>query len=106
MNTNPTNGERTSTVDRIRVQSSNIASVGYDPPRYLLEIEFLNGSIYQYARIPSHIYEAFMDAPSKGSFFLRFIRDQYPTTKISDSTTTPSPDPTPARTEPPPATWP
>jgi hypothetical protein len=71
-------------VDRVPVQSSNIVSVGYDPQRYLLEIEFHGGAVYQIERIPVHIHQGLMDAPSKGSFFLRFIRDRYPTIKIED----------------------
>jgi hypothetical protein len=66
------------------VESSNIVSVGYDPARYLLEIEFRDGGIYQYARVASHIHQGLMDATSKGGFFLRFIRYQYPTTKLAD----------------------
>ena len=34
------------------VASSNIASIGYDPDSETLEIEFTNGSIYQYFNIP------------------------------------------------------
>lgn len=70
-------------MNRIRVASSNIASVGYDPLYYLLEIEFCDGAIYHYARVPSHIYQALTDAESKGRFFLQHIRDSYPTTKVS-----------------------
>lgn len=69
-------------MDRIRVESSNLKSVGYDEPRYLLEIEFHSGAVYQYARVPWHIFRGLMDAPSKGAFFRRFILDQYPTTKV------------------------
>lgn len=70
-------------MDRTPVVSSNIASVGYDPLYYLLEIEFCDGAIYHYARVPSHVHQALMDAESKGTFFLHHIRDSYPTTKIS-----------------------
>ena len=33
-------------MDRTYVSSSNIASIGYDPMQMILEVEFLNGSIY------------------------------------------------------------
>lgn len=71
-------------IERIAVESSNIVSIGYSPTRYVLEIEFHGGGVYQYAQIPSHVYQGLMDAESKGSYFLRFIRDRYPTTKISE----------------------
>lgn len=70
-------------MDRVRVASSNVASVGYDPLYYLLEVEFCDGATYRYARVPVHIHQAFMDAASKGTYFRHHIRDRYPTTKMS-----------------------
>ena len=69
------------------MESSNIVSIGYDPARYVLEIEFHQGGVYQYARVPSHVHQGLMDAESKGSYFLRFIRDRYLTVKVGDSDT-------------------
>lgn len=74
-------------MDRVPVESSNIVSVGYEPARYLLEIEFQSGAVYQYARVPSHIHQGLMQAESKGFYFLHFIRDLYPTTKLADART-------------------
>lgn len=74
-------------MDRDRVESSNIASVGYDPLLFLLEVEFGDGAVYRYDRVPWHIYRGLMDAQSKGSYFARWVREQYPTTKIQDATT-------------------
>jgi hypothetical protein len=71
-------------IKRVHVKSSNIASIGYSPTRYVLEVEFQDGSVYQYAQVSGHVYQGLMDAESKGSYFLRFLRDRYPTTKISD----------------------
>lgn len=71
-------------IARVRVDSSNIASIGFDETRYILEIQFHSGDVYRYARVPSHVHQGLMDAESKGSYFLRFIRDRYPTTKVSD----------------------
>ncbi len=41
-------------MNRVPVSSSNLAAVGYDPAGKVLEIEFLNGSIYQYFNVPNH----------------------------------------------------
>uniref|UniRef100_UPI0037C18FC2 KTSC domain-containing protein n=1 Tax=Elstera sp. TaxID=1916664 RepID=UPI0037C18FC2 len=60
------------------VASSNIASVGYDPDSETLEIEFINGSIYQYFNVTSGLYEQLMAAPSKGQFLHAYIRNAYP----------------------------
>lgn len=67
---------------RQRVSSSNLASVGYDSLSHVLEIEFTNGSIYQYQRVPARIYNGLMSASSHGSYFHEHIRDKYPYRKI------------------------
>lgn len=64
-------------MNRIPVTSSNIASIGYDPASLTLEIEFKDGSVYQYFDVPSTVYEEFMRADSKGQFLHANIRDIY-----------------------------
>ncbi len=61
-------------MERIPVESSNLASVGYDTEKATLEIEFLNGGIYQYFGVSLETYEGLMSAGSKGSFFDRNIK--------------------------------
>lgn len=58
---------------RQTVISSNLSSVGYDSKSSTLEIEFLNGSVYQYENVPSVIYNGLMSASSKGQYFERMI---------------------------------
>jgi len=55
-------------MERVPVQSSSLASVGYDPATSTLEVEFLNGSVYQYSGVPDHVHEGLMNAASKGSY--------------------------------------
>ena len=40
-----------------------------DPARRLLEIEFPDGSVYQYERVPPELHRRFLAATSKRSFF-------------------------------------
>lgn len=61
-------------MDRTRVRSSNLESVGYDPETQTLEIAFLNGSIYQYFNVPQSVYEGLMGAASHGTYFDRHIK--------------------------------
>jgi len=71
-------------MDRTPVQSSNLASVGYEPETSTLEVQFLNGGIYQYYGIPCDIFEGLMAAGSKGSFFQQNIRNAgYPCSKVA-----------------------
>ncbi len=68
---------RSEPVKRRPVTSSNLASVGYDDAGQTLEIEFLNGSIYQYFGVPSAVHSALLGAESVGSYFSRNIKNNY-----------------------------
>ena len=61
-------------MDRTYVSSSNIASIGYDPKQMILEVEFLNGSIYQYYDVPEALYEGIMSAESHGKYLNEYIK--------------------------------
>lgn len=65
------------------VKSSNLKSIGYDQSSNTLEIEFLNGGIYQYFNIPSQIHLAIMNAVSKGTYFHANIRGNYKYRRIN-----------------------
>jgi len=67
---------------RRRVDSSVLVSVGYDRLRLVLEIELVNGHVYQYLDVPEEVHTALIEAPSLGAFFNREIRDRYPTRKL------------------------
>ena len=69
-------------MERTRVSSSNIRSIGYGAQDEVLEVEFVSGGIYQYFGVPQQLYERFMAAPSKGQFFSAYIRDKFRTKKI------------------------
>ena len=69
-------------MERIEVESSNLASVGYDAENEILEVEFKHGGIYQYFDVPVEIYEELMNAPSHGVYFSANIRNDYEYQKI------------------------
>jgi len=69
-------------VDRRLVQSSNVRSVGYDAPSKTLELEFHSGRLYQYSGVPEIIYQGFMRAASKGSYFHDHIKGRYPDRRV------------------------
>ena len=64
------------------VPSSNLASAGYDPPSEILEVEFQNGSIYQYYNVPQSIYDGLVKAPSAGRFFAYEVRNSFPYSRV------------------------
>jgi len=57
------------------VRSSNIASIGYDESSKTLEVEFLNGAIYQYYNVPLSIYKGLMTAQSHGGYLDENVKD-------------------------------
>jgi len=54
-------------MERIPVDSSSIASIGYED--HVLEVEFRQtGEIYRYFDVPHEEYAAFLAAESKGTY--------------------------------------
>ena len=70
-------------MDRIAVTSSNLASVGYDEPTETLEIQFNDGSVYEYSAVPLDVYRGLMAAGSKGQYHHQFIRTTYQYARVS-----------------------
>jgi len=71
-------------MERMQVQSSNVASIGYDTDACTLEVEFLNGSLYQYFGVPESVFAGLMSAPSKGSFLDQHVKKAgYSCTRIA-----------------------
>jgi KTSC domain len=64
-------------LERSPVNSTNVAAAGYDPPTMVLEVEFLNGNVYQYFDVPAQVYEEFRQAASPGQFLNTNIKGSY-----------------------------
>lgn len=69
-------------MERISVGSSNIASIGYNSDSEVLEVEFLNGSIYEYYGVPEQIHQDLMSASSHGSYLSANIKNHFSYTRI------------------------
>lgn len=61
-------------MNRTPVSSSNLAAIGYDADQHILEVEFVNGSVYQYSNVPIHIYQGLMNADSHGIYFNAYVK--------------------------------
>ena len=59
------------------VESSMIHAIGYDKEKRILEVVFNTGRTYQYADVPYEVFVGFLNAESKGRYFLANIRDVY-----------------------------
>jgi len=65
------------------IESSVLASVGYDGGTLTLEVEFKNGHVYRYFNVPFSTVEGLMLASSAGKFFSRQIRDRFKCRQMS-----------------------
>jgi len=62
---------------RARVESSTIASVGYDEEQQILEIVFRGGRVYHYLEVPPERVLSLLRAESKGRFLNREIKPHF-----------------------------
>ncbi len=70
-------------VERVSVESKALVSVGYDDETQILEIEFKNGRVFQYLKVPRSLFEWLLRAPGKGGLFNRLIRDRFPEVDVT-----------------------
>lgn len=67
----------------INVDSSMMVSIGYDKDNAILQITFKSDhSVWHYFNVPQNVFEEFRYSGSKGRFFHRQIRGNYPETRI------------------------
>ena len=65
--------------------SSAVRDIDYDPGSETLWVTFVpTGKRYAYRDVPLSVHDAFVHAFSKGTFFNRFIRDQYDYAEVED----------------------
>jgi hypothetical protein len=62
------------------VASSNINSIGWE--NKLLNVEFKNGSVYQYEGVPKAVYDLLLSAESVGRTFNTLVKNSYTYKKI------------------------
>ena len=53
------------------VESTTLATVGYDEALKLLQLEFCSRVVYLYFDVPPAVHQALLEAPSKGLYFNR-----------------------------------
>lgn len=65
-------------MEMIRVRSSAITAIGYDPSTRRLSIQFKGQARrYDFCGVPEHIYSGLMHASSKGRYYDQHIRNRY-----------------------------
>jgi KTSC domain len=64
------------------VDSSAVAAVGYDRATEELYVEFIDGDLYAYARVPYVIWRALQAADSKGRFVNAVVKPHFPVRRV------------------------
>lgn len=67
---------------RLSVESSNLASIGYNVENEILEVQFKHGGVYQYFDVHENVYKELMNADSHGVYFSANIRNNYEYQKL------------------------
>lgn len=69
-------------MERKKVSSAQIRSVGYDEKLQTLEIELSDGTIWQYSRVPSEVHRRLLAAPSIVSYYRDNVEEDYSRKRI------------------------
>ena len=69
-------------MQRKRVNSSKLRSVGYDELSRTLEVEMSNGQVFQYTGVYPEVYRRFMAAPNPTAFFDDKIEEEYTAKRV------------------------
>ena len=60
------------------LKSSKLRAAGYDERSRVMEIEFVNGDVYEYKAVSPELYRQLMSSPSPNSFFEDKIEENFP----------------------------
>lgn len=66
------------------VESTTLSTVAYDDALKLLQLEFRSRAVYRYFGVPTTVHEALLEAPSKGHYFNRAIRGEFPYCRVTN----------------------
>jgi hypothetical protein len=58
-------------------ESKLLASSAYDATKHTLYLRFHSGEVYRYFEFSQEQYREFLDADSRGRYFLNHIRNQF-----------------------------
>ncbi len=66
------------------IESKLLAAAAYAAPRRILYLRFHSGDVYRYFTFPADQYQEFLDAESKGRYFLSHIRNRPTKNSLAD----------------------
>lgn len=69
-------------MERKKVSSGSIRSVGFDERNRLLEVEFSDGRVVQYSGVSGEIHRRLMNAPSMVSYFRDHVEESFTAKRV------------------------
>lgn len=69
-------------MERKKVSSWHVRTIGYDAREQILEIEYFSGNVIQYSRVSSEIYRRLMVSTTMKSYIEDNIQDNYTEKRI------------------------
>jgi hypothetical protein len=69
-------------MERKKVSSSSIRSVGYEERNRLLEVEFSDGRVTQYSGVSAEVHRRLMSAPSIVSYFRDNVEESFTAKRV------------------------
>ena len=72
-------------MDRKPLRSGKLKAAGFDEKLRTLEIEFMNGDVFEYKPVSPEMFRQLMNAPSPSSFFEDKIEESYSGKRLGKS---------------------
>ena len=69
-------------MERKKVNSSSIRTIGYDERGRVLEVEFNDGRINQYTGVSPEVHRRLISAPSIVSYFRDNVEESFPAKRL------------------------
>lgn len=69
-------------VERKPLKSEMLKSVGYDPATHEMEVEFADGSVHVYSRVPPKVHKDLMKAKKVAYYFGKKVRTHYSSREV------------------------
>jgi hypothetical protein len=69
-------------MERKRLSAGRIRAVGYDSRSRVLELEFSDGSVYQYTGVSNEVHRRLVSSAAAASYFRDTIEEEYPAKRV------------------------
>jgi hypothetical protein len=69
-------------MERKCLNAGRIRAVGYDSRARVLELEFSDGSVYQYTGVGDEVHRRLLNSSAAASYFRDNIEEEYPAKRV------------------------